>query len=73
MLNWNSSWNSRLLNHPLLKKYRGLFREDLTATYSRDIQEWLLVAPIVGIATGVMITGVMLASRASSRPEASAA
>ncbi len=53
--------NSRWLDHPLLRKYRGLVREDLTATYSRDVQKWLLVAPIVGVVTGLVITGVTLA------------
>src|SRR5260221_2241376 len=50
--------NSRILNDRLLRKYSALVHEDLTATYSRDIQKWLLVAPIIGVVTGLMITGI---------------
>jgi chloride channel protein, CIC family len=51
---------SRLLNHPLLRKYTALVNEDLTATYSRDIQKWLLIAPIIGVLTGLLITGIAI-------------
>lgn len=47
-----------ILNRPLLKRYRALVREDLAATYSRDLHKWLLVAPIIGVATGLVITGI---------------
>lgn len=50
--------DSRFFKHPLLRKYTALVNEDLTATYSRDIQKWLLVAPIIGISTGLIITGI---------------
>ena len=33
-----------------------MVQRDLSATYSRDIQKWLLVAPIIGILTGLVIT-----------------
>lgn len=46
------------LNHPRIRRYTALINEDLTATYSRDIQKWLLVAPIIGIVTGLFITGL---------------
>jgi CIC family chloride channel protein len=42
--------------YPVLRRYRAIFREDLSATYSRDIQKWLLVAPIIGISVGLLIT-----------------
>ena len=45
---------SKLFRHPLLSKYTGLVYEDLSATYSRDIQKWLLVAPIIGVLTGLI-------------------
>jgi len=51
---------SRLFNHPLLRKYTALVHEDLAATYSRDIQKWLLIAPIIGVVTGLLITGIAL-------------
>jgi CIC family chloride channel protein len=50
--------DSRFFKHPLLRKYTALVYEDLTATYSRDIQKWLLVAPIIGILDGLIITGI---------------
>ncbi len=49
---------SKPLQHPLLKKYTALVSEDLSATYSRAIQKWLLVAPIIGIVTGLIIAGI---------------
>jgi chloride channel protein, CIC family len=50
--------DSRFFKHPLFRKYTALVKEDLTATYSRDIQKWLLVAPVIGILTGLIITGI---------------
>ncbi len=50
--------DSRFSKHPLLRKYTALVNEDLTATYSRDIQKWLLVAPVIGILAGLIITGI---------------
>lgn len=51
---------SGLLDHPLIRKYSRLVREELTATFSRDVQKWLLVAPIVGVVTGLVISGVAI-------------
>ena len=48
----------RLLEHPLLRKYLPLVHEDLTSVYSRDLQKWLIVAPIIGLTTGLIITGI---------------
>ena len=53
--------DSGLLDYPRFRKYTRLVREELSATYSRDIQKWLLVAPIVGFVTGVLITGLTIA------------
>ena len=47
-----------VLNHPLLRRYLPLVHEDLTATYSRDLVKWLIVAPIIGVITGLTITGI---------------
>jgi len=52
------SWIQNFSKNPLLRKYTALVNEDLTATYSRDIQKWLLVAPIIGILAGLIITGI---------------
>src|SRR5487761_565398 len=52
-----TGWSkSKILNHPLLRKYTALVHEDLSATYSRDLHKWLIVAPIVGVATGLVVT-----------------
>lgn len=47
-----------LLHHPMLRKYLPLVHEDLAAVYSRDLQKWLIVAPIIGVITGLAITGI---------------
>ncbi len=47
-----------LLHHPLLRKYLPLVHEDLAAVYSRDLQKWLIVAPMIGVTTGLAITGI---------------
>ena len=51
-------FKSKLLTHPRVRRYASLVNEDLTATYSRDIQKWLLIAPIIGVVTGLFITGI---------------
>ena len=50
--------NKTILNHSRLRKYAGLFREDLAAAYSRDLHKWLFVAPVIGVLTGLVITGI---------------
>ena len=50
--------DSRFFKHPLLRKYTALVNEDLTATYSRDIQKLLLVTPVIGVSAGLIITGI---------------
>jgi CIC family chloride channel protein len=53
-----SIFASGWFNHPLVRRYTALVHEDLSATYSRAIQKWLLVAPIIGIAAGLVISGI---------------
>jgi len=53
-------FSSKLFNYPPLRRYTALVHEDLAATYSRDIHKWLLVAPIIGVATGLIITLINL-------------
>ena len=43
-----------------MRKCSALVSEDLSATYSRDIQKWLLVAPLIGVVSGLVITGIAL-------------
>ncbi|MGH9470712.1 MAG: chloride channel protein [Terriglobia bacterium] len=47
---------TKILEHPLLRKYTALVHEDLSATYSRDIHKWLVIAPILGVITGLVVT-----------------
>jgi CIC family chloride channel protein len=54
----NTITRNLLLHHPLLRKYLPLVHEDLAAVYSRDLQKWLIIAPIIGVATGLAITGI---------------
>jgi len=49
---------NRVLQHPLLRKYLSPVHEDLIAVYSRDLKKWLVFAPIIGITTGLAITGI---------------
>lgn len=48
-------------NHPRFGKYFALVHEDLSAIYSRDIQKWLLVAPLIGVAAGLVSSGIVVA------------
>jgi CIC family chloride channel protein len=52
--------SSRILKHPLLGKYAALVHEDLSAVYARDLRKWLIIAPVVGLITGLVITGVVV-------------
>jgi CIC family chloride channel protein len=49
-------FDSISLKYPILRRYAAIFRADLSAVYSRDIQKWLLVAPVIGVAVGLLIT-----------------
>ncbi|MGH9678396.1 MAG: chloride channel protein, partial [Candidatus Acidiferrales bacterium] len=51
-----TSW---LRNHPLISRYTSLVREDMASTYSRDLHRWLIIAPIMGVLTGLLITLVV--------------
>jgi CIC family chloride channel protein len=42
--------------YPKLRRYASLIREDLKETYSRDLHKWLVIAPILGVITGLLIT-----------------
>lgn len=52
-----NGWASK---YPLLRKYLPLVHEDLGATYSRNLYKWLVIAPIIGITTGLVVTAVAL-------------
>lgn len=48
------------IQHPLLRKYLPLVHEDLTAVYSRDLKKWLLIAPLIGVLTGLLATAIVV-------------
>jgi len=48
----------RIVTHPLLRKYLPRVQEDLAATYSRDLYKWLIIAPIIGVTTGLVVAGI---------------
>lgn len=50
-----TTWGSK---YPLLRKYLPLVHEDLGATYSRDLHKWLIIAPIIGVTSGLVVTAV---------------
>jgi len=49
------TWASR---YPLLRKYLPLVHEDLGATYSRNLHKWLVIAPIIGVTSGLTVTAI---------------
>lgn len=51
---------SKWFHHPLLRKYAPLIHEDLTEVYARDLRKWLLIAPMIGVITGLLITALVL-------------
>jgi chloride channel protein, CIC family len=46
--------------HPLVRKYPSLLRQDVREVYARDLRKWLVIAPIIGLTTGLVITGVVV-------------
>jgi chloride channel protein, CIC family len=48
-------WASK---YPLLRKYLPMVHEDLGATYSRNLHKWLVIAPLIGIASGLAVTAI---------------
>lgn len=50
-------WASR---YPILRRYLPLVHEDLSATYSRNLHQWLIIAPIIGVSTGLVVTAVVV-------------
>ncbi len=51
----STRWASK---YPMLRKYLPLVHEDLGATYSRNLHKWLVIAPIIGVTTGLVVTAV---------------
>lgn len=41
-----------------MRRYVPLVHEDLTAVYARDLRKWLVIAPLIGVITGLVITAI---------------
>ena len=50
----------RLLKHPLIDRYVSIIHGDLSDVYARDLRKWLVVAPIIGLTAGLVITGIVV-------------
>lgn len=51
----------RTLSHDnLIRRLLQPVREDLKHTFARDLRKWLIVAPVVGVVTGLLITGIVI-------------
>ena len=48
------------MQRPLFRRYLALVQEDLTAAYARDLRKWLIIAPVIGLITGLVITGIVV-------------
>ncbi len=42
----------------MLRRYASLVHDDVVKAYARDLRKWLIVAPIVGVVTGLAVTGI---------------
>jgi chloride channel protein, CIC family len=51
---------ARFLRSPLVHKYLAPFHADLAEVYARDLRKWLVIAPVIGLVTGLVITGVVV-------------
>lgn len=49
-----------LVRHPLLRRYLPLVHEDLVHVYARDLRKWLIIAPVIGVVTGLVITAIVV-------------
>jgi CIC family chloride channel protein len=47
-----------MTRHSLLWRFLPKVKEDLSATYSRNLHKWLLIAPIIGVTAGLAITAI---------------
>ncbi len=41
-----------------LHRCAGVLHSEVSVVYERDLQKWLIIAPIIGIVTGLAITGI---------------
>jgi hypothetical protein len=48
----------KFTRHSVLRRLLPKVHEDLTATYTRNLHKWLLIAPLIGLMAGLTITAV---------------
>ncbi|MGA7885937.1 MAG: chloride channel protein [Acidobacteriaceae bacterium] len=46
--------------YPLWRRLSAIVRGDLREIYARDLRKWLLIAPAVGVVTGLVVTGIAI-------------
>jgi chloride channel protein, CIC family len=51
-------WRTWSAKNSCLRRFLPLVHEDLTQAYARDLRKWLILAPVVGVTTGLTITGI---------------
>jgi CIC family chloride channel protein len=51
----------RVSGYPLWRRLSAIARADLKEVYARDLRKWLLIAPAVGVVTGLAVTGIAVA------------
>jgi CIC family chloride channel protein len=50
----------RVRHASLFRRYLPTMHNDLSATYARNLHKWLLIAPLIGVVTGLTITAVAI-------------
>lgn len=51
--------NSHMLReHSLVRRFLPRVQEDLSATYTRNLHKWLVIAPLIGLLVGLTVTVV---------------
>ena len=46
------------VRYPLARRLVSMARDDLTRVYERDLRKWLIIAPLIGVTTGLVITAI---------------
>ena len=44
--------------YPLPRRILPFVKRDLAEVYARDLRKWLIIAPLVGVTTGLAVTGI---------------
>lgn len=57
-MSWIKGRYAQLKTHPILRRRLPLVYEDLSSTYARNLHKWLIVAPLVGVTVGLIMTGL---------------